>query len=91
LRGLRRAMTMQGMATSARIYHLTDPGVRAAWLVKSRLPRRVLQLLRSVGAATSCDELDRLEDLEAIGLLESVSAEWLAELIELAEAAAEPR
>jgi hypothetical protein len=79
------------MATSERFYHLTDPGVRAAWLVESHLPRRVLQLLRSVGAATSSGDLDRLEDLEAIGLLESVSAEWLAELIELAEAAAEPR
>ena len=82
---------MQGMAASARIYHLTDPGVRAAWLVESRLPKRALHLLRSVGAARSSDDVDRLEDLEAIGLLESVNIEWLAELIELAEAAAEPR
>ena len=91
MRGLRGAPTMQGMEASARIYHLTEAGVRAAWLVESRLPQGALQLLRSVGAASCADELELREDLEAIGLLESVSTEWLAELIELADAAAEPR
>jgi hypothetical protein len=89
---------------SERIYHRTEAGTLAAWLTGSRLPRSVLALLRSVGPAMPAREIagalgrhdkaqivERLEDLEAIGLVESVSVEWLAELVELATCAAGPR
>lgn len=72
----------------SRIYHLTAEGRQARALGASGLPPAVRELLASVDAATCFGELPaevraRLEDLEAIGLVESVSAEWLAELLAL--------
>ena len=66
-----------------RIYQRTEAGDRAARLVGSRLPQEVLRLLRFVDGETPVAEVAALEDLEAIGLVESVSVQWLVELVEL--------
>jgi hypothetical protein len=81
------------MAAVERIYHRTQAGTQAATLAGSGLPLAILELLRAVGQATHLDALAtryegkdlvaRLEDLEAIGLVESIPAEWLVELLEL--------
>lgn len=77
-----------------RIFHRTAEGTRAC---ESRLPEAHRAVLRSVGEATHFDaivarlaheqpieELVRcLDDLEAIGLIESLPLEWLVELCTL--------
>ena len=87
-----------------RIYHLTGTGRQALECPHSGLPQAIRQLLGAIGFATHFDEiaaslarydkrdiLARLEDLEAIGLVESIAVEWLAALLELGSYAAEPR
>ena len=81
------------MAAVERIYHRTQAGTQAATLAGSGLPPAILELLRAVCQTTHLDELAtrcqgedvvaRLEDLEAIGLVESIPAEWLVELLEI--------
>jgi hypothetical protein len=86
-----------------RIYHLTEAGRRALERLDSGLPQAIRQLLGAVGSAAhfagiaarlsrygECDILARLEDLVAIGLVESIALEWLAELVELGTYAPEP-
>lgn len=78
------------------IYHLTAQGRAARELPGSALPQVYRELLGCVGRATLFGELAaqlerygeaelraRLEDLEAIGLVESVPALWVAALFEL--------
>lgn len=87
-----------------RIYHLTQAGRQALEHLDSGLPQAIRQLLGAIGFATHFDEmaasldrydqrdiLARLEDLEAIGLVESIAVEWLAALLEIGSYAAEPR
>lgn len=74
-----------------RIYQRTEAGERAAQLAGSGLPQEVLRLLRFVDGETPVAAVAALEDLEAIGLVESVSVQWLAELVELGEYAPAPR
>ena len=73
------------------LYHRTDAGNAAARCAASRLPERYRVLLHSIRETTAFGEvrasarvdaelLGHLDDLEAIGLIESVSADWLAEL-----------
>jgi hypothetical protein len=81
------------MAVVDRIYHRTQAGTQAATLAGSGLPPSIRALLRAFGPATHVDELAvgyegedvvaRLDDLEAIGLVESIPAEWLVELLEI--------
>lgn len=91
------------MLSMERIYHLTEAGSRAAACAHSGLPSAIQELLGTVGGATlfgeitarldrydACDILARLEDLEAIGLVESVALEWLAELFQLGTYAPQP-
>ncbi len=86
-----------------RIYHRTQAGNQAAACAHSGLPPAIRELLGNVGGATlfdeiaarldryeACDILARLEDLEAIGLVESVALEWLAELLQLGAHAPQP-
>jgi hypothetical protein len=76
------------------LYHRTDAGNEAARCAASRLPEQYRVLLHSIRETTPFGEvrasarpdrelLGHLEDLEAIGLIESVSADWLAELYDL--------
>jgi hypothetical protein len=87
-----------------RIYHLTEAGSDAVACRNSGMPQAIRQLLAAIGFATHFDEiaaslarynqrdiLARLEDLEAIGLVESIAVEWLAALLETGSYAAEPR
>lgn len=73
-----------------RIFHRTAEGARAC---ESRLPEAHRAVLRSVGEATHFDAIAHahaqrpidevvrcLDDLEAIGLIESIPLEWLVEL-----------
>ena len=79
-----------------RLYHRTPAGARAL-LVGLSLPQPVRALLAALGATCELREvasllpasreedlLACLEDLEAIGLVESVPSQWLTELVELA-------
>lgn len=86
-----------------RIYHVTQTGRQALARPHCGLPRAIRQLLGSIGEATwfgeiaarldrydEADILARLEDLEAIGLVESVPLEWLMELYGLGCYAPQP-
>lgn len=86
------------MASANSLFHKTAAGRAACALAGSALPAPYRALLRAVGHATSfaeialalphCGEsrlLDQLEDLEAIGLVESVSAQWLLALYSAAD------
>ena len=86
-----------------RIYHITQEGREARARLKSDLRPAIRQLLSAIGYATAFgdiaarldrydprDILARLEDLEAVGLVESISPEWLRALLELAACAACP-
>lgn len=79
-----------------RLYHRTPAGERAL-LVGASLPQPLRALLAALGDACGLRDvasrlpaageehlLACLEDLEAIGLVESVPRQWLAELLELA-------
>lgn len=68
------------------LYHRTPAGNAAANCADSQLPLPYRRLLESIGDATFIafdpSRQDRLDDLEAIGLIESVSMEWLAALFQ---------
>ena len=82
------------------IFHRTPEGTRAR---HSRLPEKHRAVLQSVGDVTHfdaiaarlgeqpSDEILRcLDDLEAIGLIESIPLEWLVELYTLELCEVEP-
>lgn len=75
------------MTNRGALYLRTPEGEAAARLATSDLPRPYRDLLGAVGTATIIpfDPLSQplLDDLEAIGLVESVSLEWIAALCEL--------
>ena len=86
-----------------RIYHITQEGRQARARPDSDLRPAIRQLLCAIGCATCfadiaarLDRYDprdifaRLEDLEAIGLVESISPDWLQALLELAVYAPRP-
>jgi hypothetical protein len=86
-----------------RVYHLTEAGGEALARSDCGLPQAIRELLGAVGPATyfnaiaaslnqydERDILERLEDLEAIGLVESIALQWLAALAELGSYAPEP-
>jgi hypothetical protein len=86
-----------------RIYHITREGRNARARRGSALPPAILHLLCEIGHATAFGDIAarlarydeqhifaRLEDLEAIGLVESIGPEWLEALLELAAAAERP-
>jgi hypothetical protein len=86
-----------------RIYHLTQAGRHAIARPDCGLPRAIRELLGSIGFATPLEEIAarlgrygkrdiqaRLEDLEAIGLVESIAADWLLELLALGSWAPQP-
>ena len=85
---------------SQSMFHRTAEGLRAC---ESALPEMHCMVLRAVGEATHFsaiaallvhqpidDVLRCLADLEAIGLIESVSLEWLLDLYLLELCEAEP-
>ena len=84
------------MATPQSLFHKTESGHRACEAAGSLLPPEYRAALRAVqhatpfdvvraclGQCTSSEVARYLEDLEAIGLIESVSSEWLRELYAL--------
>ena len=84
-------------------YSRTQSGDEAAGLPRSRLPAAILRLLCATGHGRHFEDiaaglreydrrdiLARLQDLEAIGLVESVELEWLRELLELCACLEEP-
>ncbi len=79
----RRGRSAEHGSVDKRIYQRTEAGDRAAKLVGSGLPQEVLRLLRFVDGETPVAAVAALQDLEAIGLVESVSVDWLDELVEL--------
>lgn len=85
-----------------RLFHKTSAGRVAAELRHSALPQHYRAVLRATGELTCFEQiaaalprcstkqlLGYIEDLEAIGLIESVALEWLLALNVLA--ANEPR
>lgn len=81
------------MATAQSIFHRTDAGQQACERADERFPRHYRDALEAVQHATYFDVVRAclghcsqaqvvrtLEDLEAIGLIESISADWLREL-----------
>ena len=81
------------MATRQSIFHRTDAGQQACARADERFPRRYRKALEAVQHATHFDVVHAclghcspaqvartLEDLEAIGLIESVSVDWLRAL-----------
>lgn len=86
------------MATTKSIYHLNSAGNDACEQADSRLPEVYQNILARIHGATHFDEIAMqlsgyphtqilrcLDDLEAIGLIESIPLEWLAELYALAD------
>ena len=84
------------IARSGRIYHRTEAGDAALANRLCSLPNDYRRLLRRVGIATplaaltaggtTCSDretLSRLEDLEAIGLVEHLLAEWIENILAL--------
>jgi hypothetical protein len=76
------------------LYHRTVAGNEAARCAASRLPEHYRVLLHSIRETTPLGKvrasarperelIAHLEDLEAIGLIESVSADWIDELYDL--------
>jgi hypothetical protein len=76
------------------IYHRTQSGSRALNLAGTGLPRRLLRLLAVVDNASPAAAIrarvadmddsevqGSLDDFEAIGLVESVTIDWLQELL----------
>ena len=85
------------------LYRRTDEGRAAFERSGLELEERYRELLGCIGDLTAFEEISRalahrspeelapcLEDLEAIGLVESVSLEWLVELYLLARYEATP-
>jgi len=75
------------------IFRLSEQGLRVRRSSSSRLPQRYQALLQAIDGLTPFDTIaaclplesqggvaQYLEDLEAIGLVESVTLEWLEEL-----------
>jgi len=75
------------------IFRLSEQGLRVRRSSSSRLPQRYQALLQAIDGLTPFDIIaaclplesparvaQYLEDLEAIGLVESVTLEWLEEL-----------
>lgn len=84
------------MATRRSIFHKTDYGRQAGARADSRLPQDYRMVLEAVQQATPFDVVRAclahrspaqvagyLEDLEAIGLIESVSMDWVRNLYAL--------
>jgi hypothetical protein len=84
------------MTTTDSIFHKTSAGYDACGLAGCRLPAPYLALLHAVQYATrfpalaallpqssEAEVLGYLEDLEAIGLIESLSAQWMVALYHL--------
>ena len=84
------------MATTDSLFHKTEAGYEACRLGRSALPGDYVAILDAVHYATSfsaiaaglphCPEgkmVSYLEDLEAIGLIESVSLDWVRALYDL--------
>jgi len=84
---------MLAMATRDSIFHKTAAGHQACRLADSRLPQDYRMILATVQDMTSFRAMEAclphcspaqilryLEDLEAIGLIESVSQEWFVAL-----------
>lgn len=84
------------MATRQGIFHKTDSGRQAGARADSRLPHDYRMVLEAVQQATPFDAVRAclphrsqalvagyLEDLEAIGLIESVSMDWVRALYAL--------
>jgi hypothetical protein len=91
------------MAISRAIYHRTGAGHEALQRLDCALPEHYRQTLEAVHHITPFDEVaaalrqysalqigDWLEDFEAIGLVESVEAEWLEEFAAAADYTPEP-
>jgi hypothetical protein len=81
------------MPERAAIFRLSEQGLQVRCSRTSRLPQRYQRLLQAIDGLTPFDVIaaclplesrarvaQYLEDLEAIGLVESVTLEWLAEL-----------
>lgn len=81
------------MATTDSVFHKTAAGHRACRLADPRLPQDYRTILDAVQYATSFSAIEArlrhcskaqivcyVEDLEAIGLIESVSPEWFVAL-----------
>lgn len=86
------------MATTQSLFHRTDSGHQACERADSRFPQDYRTALEAVQHATHFDVVRAclghcsqaqvvryLEDLEAIGLIESISADWLRELYALGD------
>lgn len=84
------------MATREGIFHKTEYGRQAGARADSRLPQDYRMVLEAVQQATPFDAVRAhlahcsqaqvagyLEDLEAIGLIESVSMDWVRALYAL--------
>jgi hypothetical protein len=84
------------MATRQSIFHKTDHGRQAGVRADSRLPQDYRMVLEAVQQATPFDAVRAclahrspaqvegyLEDLEAIGLIEAVSMDWVRALYAL--------
>ena len=84
------------MATPHSIFHKTEPGRQAGARADCGLPEDYRMVLEAVQQATPFDAVRAclphrspaqvagyLEDLEAIGLIESVSMEWVRALYAL--------
>lgn len=91
------------MATTQSTYHRNSAGNDAYEQTDSRLPEDYQSILACIHDATDFDEIAMqlsgyshtqilrcLDELEAIGLIESIPLEWLAELDALADYEPQP-
>jgi hypothetical protein len=87
-------MFERAIARSGRIYHRTEAGDAALANRRCSLPEDYRRLLRRVriatpvaaltaGGTSDCETLGRLEDLEAIGLVEHLPADWIEHILAL--------